>query len=63
MGAADDNLLEAVLVVYIERGAEPAASHVPDQVGGVRIKRVFTDPFVAVPACNSCGNSAAGNCK
>jgi hypothetical protein len=62
VGVADDNPLEAVIVVYIDRtqGLRP---ELPAQVRGIRLKRVFTDPFVALPACAACGGAESGRCK
>lgn len=52
VGAADDNASEAVIVVYIERGA--AVPDLPDRVRNTRVKRVFTDPIVATGCCYKC---------
>jgi hypothetical protein len=53
VGAADDNPQEAVVVVYIDRTAG-VTPQLPAQARGVRLKRVFTDPFVAFGCCQSC---------
>lgn len=59
VGAAEEYPAEAVLVVYIDRtqGVRP---ELPAQIRGLRVKRVLTDPFVALPAC-SCGETCAGD--
>lgn len=46
IGASDFDPTQAVIVVYVDRTATSRAS-VPGQLNGVRVKRVFTDPFVA----------------
>ncbi|HWQ55391.1 MAG TPA: hypothetical protein VN442_17020 [Bryobacteraceae bacterium] len=55
VGRADENPAEAIVVIYIDRevGVVP---DLPDQARGVRVKRVFTDPFVAGAAgcCDTC---------
>lgn len=58
VGAADEYPAEAVLVVYVDRtqGVRPA---LPEQIRGLRVKRVLTDPFVALPACSACGGACA----
>ena len=61
VGAAENNPLEAVLVVYIDR-TQGVTPNLPDHVRGVRVRRMFTDPFVALPACGSCNGGAAA-CK
>lgn len=62
VGAADENPFEAVIVVYVDRtqGVQP---ELPAQVRSVRIKRIFTDPFVALPGCAQCGPTDAGRCQ
>jgi hypothetical protein len=62
VGRADDNPVEAVIVVYIDRtqGVQP---ELPAQVRGIRVKRVFTDPFVALPGCGDCGGLESGRCR
>jgi hypothetical protein len=59
VGAAEEYPAEAVLVVYIDRtqGVRP---ELPAQIRGLRVKRVLTDPFVALPACSACGEACAG---
>jgi hypothetical protein len=46
VGASDDNSNEAVIVVYVDvkSGVRP---QLPRRVDGVRVKRVYTEPFVA----------------
>ncbi|HXG66485.1 MAG TPA: hypothetical protein VNO70_15405 [Blastocatellia bacterium] len=46
VGAADDNPTEAVIVVYVDEttGRTP---RLPRRINGVRVKAVYTDPFVA----------------
>lgn len=46
IGASDLDPTQPVIVVYIDRTATSRAS-VPNRLNGVRVKRVFTDPFVA----------------
>jgi hypothetical protein len=53
IGRADENPYEAVMVIYIERQAG-VIPDLPEQAGGVRVKRVFTDPFVASGCCTGC---------
>jgi hypothetical protein len=62
VGRADDNPAEAVIVVYIDRtqGVQP---ELPAQVRGIRVKRVFTDPFVALPGCGDCDGLQSGRCR
>ncbi len=62
VGRAEDNPLEAVIVVYIDRtqGVRP---ELPAQVRGIRIRRVSTDPFVALPGCTDCGGPDSGRCR
>lgn len=52
--AADDvNEAEAVIVVYIDqtKGKDPA---LPGQLRGVRVKKIHTEPFVALGCCEAC---------
>lgn len=54
VGAAYDNPLEAVIVIYVETG-RPLPEAVPDFLDGLRVKVVTTEPFVAY------GNQAWGD--
>ncbi len=53
VGAADENPYEAVVVVYIDR-TQGNVPDLPDQARGFRLKRVLTDPFVALGCCEAC---------
>ncbi|HEV2664025.1 MAG TPA: hypothetical protein VG324_03900, partial [Blastocatellia bacterium] len=46
VGSSEDNLAEGAIVVYVDRtaGRMPA---LPERVDNVRVRVVFTDPFVA----------------
>jgi len=46
IGAADDNAGEAQIVVYVDVNAK-ATARVPKSINGVKVKKVFTEPFVA----------------
>ncbi|HKA17663.1 MAG TPA: hypothetical protein VKN18_05045 [Blastocatellia bacterium] len=46
VGASDNDPNEASIVVYIDANAQISAS-VPRRINGVRVRRVFTEPFVA----------------
>ena len=46
VGASDADPNEASIVVYIDANAQISAS-VPRRINGVRVRRVFTEPFVA----------------
>jgi hypothetical protein len=46
VGASDADPNEASIVVYIDANAQVSAS-VPRRINGVRVRRVFTEPFVA----------------
>ena len=46
IGTSDDNANEAAIVVYIDVNAKDSA-RVPRTINGVRVKKVFTEPFVA----------------
>jgi Peptidase family S64 len=46
VGAADDNPSEAVIVIYVETG-HVVPDAVPDNLDGLRVKVVTTEPFVA----------------
>jgi hypothetical protein len=47
VGQGSKNKTEAILVVYVNRDDPKAILGLPKSVGGVRIKRVLTDEFVA----------------
>jgi hypothetical protein len=53
VGAADENPYEAVIVVYVDRN-QGNVPDLPDQARGFRVKRVLTEPFVALGCCSSC---------
>ncbi|MFY9553334.1 MAG: hypothetical protein WAV20_15640 [Blastocatellia bacterium] len=46
VGASDDGSTEASIVVYIDVNSN-ASAKVPRRINGVRVKKVFTDPFIA----------------
>ena len=46
VGASDTDPNDASIVVYIDANSQ-LTSRVPRQINGVRVKRVFTEPFVA----------------
>jgi hypothetical protein len=46
IGSSDDNAGEAIIVVYID-ATSGAAPSLPRRINGVRVKRVFTEPFIA----------------
>lgn len=46
VGSADDNAGEAIIVVYVD-ATSGAAPSLPRRINGVRVKRVYTEPFVA----------------
>ena len=46
IGASDDNASEAAIVVYVDVNAGSSA-RVPKSINGVKVKKVFTEPFVA----------------
>jgi hypothetical protein len=46
VGASDTDPNEASIVVYIDANSQ-LTSRVPRQINGVRVQRVFTEPFVA----------------
>lgn len=46
VGTADENTGEAVIVVYVDITAKASPS-LPRRINGVRVKRVFTEPFIA----------------
>jgi len=46
VGASDADQNEASIVVYIDATAQISAS-VPRRINGVRVRRVFTEPFIA----------------
>lgn len=46
VGASDTDPNEASIVVYIDANSQ-LTSRIPRQINGVRVKRVFTEPFVA----------------
>jgi hypothetical protein len=45
VGSADNSPTEAAIVVYVDQNA--AAARVPRRINGVRVKVVYTEPFVA----------------
>ncbi len=46
VGASDTDPNEASIVVYIDVNS-PISSSVPRRINGVRVRRVYTEPFVA----------------
>ncbi len=46
ISASDDNASEAQIVVYVDVNAKDTA-RVPKSINGVKVKKVFTEPFVA----------------
>jgi hypothetical protein len=46
IGASDTNAAEAVIVVYVDN-TFPGRARVPKTINGLRVKKVFTEPFVA----------------
>jgi hypothetical protein len=46
IGASDDNASEAIIVVYVDVTAK-ATARVPKTINGVKVKKIFTEPFVA----------------
>lgn len=46
VGQADDNPQEAAIVVYVDATAK-VKTKLPKTISGVRVKRVYTEPFVA----------------
>lgn len=46
VGASDTNSAEAVIVVYVDT-TSPARARLPKTLNGLRVKKVFTEPFVA----------------
>jgi hypothetical protein len=49
---------EAVIVLYLDRTG-PVEPNLPDQVQGIRVRRVLTDPIVAIgQCCSTCASSA-----
>jgi hypothetical protein len=46
VGASETNNSEAAIVVYVDQ-TNSARPQLPDQVGGVRVNVVLTDPFIA----------------
>lgn len=46
VGALDDTSTDAAIVVYVDINSAGAAS-LPRRINGVRVKRVYTEPFVA----------------
>ena len=47
IGAAEDNPLEAVIVVYVDPTDSPSALTIPSSIEGVRVRMIVTDRFVA----------------
>lgn len=46
VGASDTGSTDAAIVVYVDANA-PVMVNVPRRINGVRVKTVFTDPFIA----------------
>ena len=47
IGAAEDNPLEAVIVVYVESTRENPHQALPNEIDGVRVRTILTDRIVA----------------
>jgi len=47
VGAAEDNPIEAVIVVYFDPTNDPSALTIPTNIDGVRVRMIVTDRFVA----------------
>jgi hypothetical protein len=47
IGAAEDNPLEAVLVVYVESTTSTPFQPLPTEIDGVRVRVILTDRIVA----------------
>ena len=47
IGAAEDNPLEAVIVIYVESTREHPHQALPAEIDGIRVRVILTDPFVA----------------
>jgi hypothetical protein len=47
VGAAEDNPIEAVIVVYVESTRENPFQVLPTQIDGVRVRVILTDRIVA----------------
>jgi hypothetical protein len=47
VGAADDNPLQAVIVVYIDNTRGNGRNVPPTELDGTKVKVIYTDPFVA----------------
>jgi hypothetical protein len=47
IGAAEDNPIEAVIVVYVSPSDDPAAITIPTSLDGFRVRMIVTDRFVA----------------
>jgi hypothetical protein len=47
VGAAEDNPLEAVIIIYVESTREHPHQALPTEIDGVRVRVILTDRFVA----------------
>lgn len=47
VGAADDNPLQAVIVVYVDNTRGNGRNVLPTELDGAKVKVIYTDPFVA----------------
>lgn len=47
IGAADDNPLQAVIVVYVDNTRGNGRNALPTELDGAKVKVIYTDPFVA----------------
>jgi hypothetical protein len=47
IGAADDNPLQAVIVVYVDNTRGNGRNVLPTELDGTKVKVIYTDPFVA----------------
>jgi hypothetical protein len=46
IGASETNSSQAAIIVYVDKTSS-AKPKLPDQIEGVRVKVVLTDPFIA----------------
>lgn len=47
IGQASQDPTEAVIVIYVNQNARAAGRDLPKAIDGIRVRRVFTDEFVA----------------
>ena len=46
VGASDSGSTEAAIIVYVDVNS-PISANVPRRINGVRVRRIFTEPFIA----------------